>query len=421
MSSRVQLQLIASKKMADEGENDVIRFPRRAREYFGFSNSKVLVGKGRYETALRVKKSHREDVQRLARMIRTGKISEEEAQCVGFVSRTVRDRVTRKKGGGNLWVSESISRITVGADPEFGLIDNDGRLIRGNHVVGHAGKFGSDGPSVEVRPVPNTDHIKVVKSMSQILKNPPSRAADYKWQGGATFSDHNRVYWFGGHVHLGRPAQIDAVGARPIYKRIATVLDGLLALPMVRFDTPEPWLRRNGCKYNYGKAGDIRDDYAEANRFEYRVLSGLWMVHPTLSAIAIGAAKCITETAYERIAAEDYDPVWATNPVSKRGMLKTFGITGLNEIKAVINRAQPTEVNEDQLSAWERRVKKLDRFDDYKPELNALIALAKENPDNIIGKINLDIRDGWQEEETLLPRASKQLRTALDAVEETMQ
>jgi hypothetical protein len=407
--------------MGEEGENDIIRFPRRAREYFGFSNSKVLVGKGQYETALRVKKSHREDVQRLARMIRSGKISEEEARYVGFVTKTVRDRVTRKKGGGDIWVSEGISRITVGADPEFGLIDHNGRLIRGNHVVGHAGKFGSDGPSVEVRPSPNTDHRKVVDSMRSILLNPPADADEYRWQGGATFKDPNRVYWFGGHVHLGRPSQIEAQGARPIYERIATVLDGLLALPMVRFDTPEPWLRRNGCKYNYGKAGDIRDDYAEANRFEYRVLSGLWMVHPTLSAIAIGAAKCITETAYGRIAAEDYDPTWATNPASKKGLLKSFGITGLNEIKAVINRAQPHEVSEDQLTAWERRVKKLDRFDDYKPELNALIALAKENPDNIIGKINLDIRDGWQEEETLLPRASKRLRTALDAVEETMQ
>ena len=419
MSSKVQLRLVASTKMAGSEENDIIRFPRRAREYFGFSNSKVLIGKGYYEVSLKVKKAYKEDIQRLAKMIKTGKVTEEEAQYVGFVTRSTRDRVTRKKGTGDIWITEGIGCITVGADPEFGLIGNDGTLVRGNNVVGHAGKFGSDGPSVEVRPAPNTNHLQVIRNMEHILLNPPAAADAYRWMGGATFQDHHRVYWFGGHVHLGRPAQIDVNDAGPIYERIATALDGLLALPMVRFDTPEPHLRRNGCKYNYGKAGDIRSDYPEQNRFEYRVLSGLWLVHPTLATIAIGAAKCITETAYSRVAEQDFDPTWASNPGSKKGLLKSFGITGVNEIKAVINNAQGQGVSTDRLSTWEKNLRKLDRFDEYKPELNALIALSKEDPEVIEENINLDVKRNWQEERTLLPRASKRLRTALDAVEET--
>ncbi len=419
MSSKVQLRLVASTKMAGAEENDIIRFPRRAREYFGFSNSKVLIGKGYYEVSLKVKKAYKEDIQRLAKMIRTGKVTEEEAQYVGFVTRSTRDRVTRKKGRGDTWITEGISNITVGADPEFGLIDNDGTLIRGSYVVSHDGKFGSDGPSVEVRPSPSTDHLEVIRNMEQILLNPPVEADGYRWRGGATFQDRHRVYWFGGHIHLGRPAQIEAEDAGPIYERIATVLDGLLALPMVRFDTPEPHLRRNGCKYNYGKAGDIRSDYPEQNRFEYRVLSGLWLVHPTLASIVIGAAKCITETAYSRVAEQGFDPTWASNPASKKGLLKSFGITGVNEIKAVINSARGVEVTEERLTTWERNLRKLDRFDEYKPELNALIALSKEDPEVIEENINLDVKRNWQEERTLLPRASKQLRKALDAVEET--
>jgi hypothetical protein len=420
MSSKVQLRLIASTKMTGAEENESVRFPRRAREHFGFSNSKVLIGKGFYEVSLKVKQAYKEDIQRLAKMIKTGKLSEEEAKYVGFVTRSTRDRVTRKKGRGDIWITEGISSITVGADPEFGLIGNDGRLVRGSHVVGHAGKFGSDGPSVEVRPAPSADHIQVIQNMKQILLNPPAAAEEYKWTGGATYQDQQRVYWFGGHVHLGRPAQISIEEAGPIYERIATVLDGLLALPMVRFDTPEPHLRRNGCKYNYGKAGDIRSDYPEQNRFEYRVLSGLWMVHPTLAAIAIGAAKCITETAYSRIAAEDFNPTWATNPLSKKGMLKSFGIKGINDIKAIINNGQREAVGSDRLSEWERSLRKVDRFDEYKPELNALIALSKEDPEIIEDSINLDVKNNWQEERTLLPRASKGLRKALDAVEETI-
>jgi hypothetical protein len=417
-SSKVQLRLVASTKMADAEENDIVRFPRRAREHFGFSNSKVLIGKGFYEISLKVKQAYKEDIQRLARMIKTGKVSEEEAKYVGFVTRSTRDRVTRKKGEGDVWITEGISNITVGADPEFGLIGNDGRLIRGSNVVGHVGKFGSDGPSVEVRPPPSTNHIQVIQNMEQILLNPPAAAEEYRWKGGATYQDNHRVYWFGGHVHLGRPSQISADEAGPIYERIATVLDGLLALPMVRFDTPQPHLRRNGCKYNYGKAGDIRSDYPEQNRFEYRVLSGLWLVHPTLATIAIGAAKCITETAYGRIAEQDFNPTWATNPTSKKGMLKSFNLKSLQETRAVINNAHGGEVTPDRLNAWEKSLRAVDRFDEYKAELNALIALSKEDPEVIEENINLDVKKNWQEERTLLPRASKRLRKALDAVEE---
>jgi hypothetical protein len=421
MSSKVQLRLIASSKMSGAEENEIIRFPRKARESYGFSNSKVLIGKGYYEVSLKVKKAYKEDIQVLARMIRTGKLSEEEATCVGFVTTGTRSRVTRKKGGGDIWITEGINAITVGADPEFGLIGNDNRLVRGNDVVSQAGKFGSDGPSIEVRPGPSINHVEVIKNMQQILMKPPAAADKFQWRGGATFKDAQRVYWFGGHVHLGRPSMIDAENAGPIYERIATVLDGLLALPMVRFDTPEPHLRRNGCKYNYGKAGDIRSDYPEQNRFEYRVLSGLWLVHPTLATIAIGAAKCITETAYSRLAAEDFDPTWAANPASKKGLLKSFGLKNITEIKAVVNSASREGVTDDRLAVWERALKRVDRFDEYKPELNALIALSKEDPTVIEENIDLDVKKNWQEESTLLPRASKRLRKALDAVEETRQ
>jgi hypothetical protein len=408
--------------MTSKEEQDTIRFPRKARDTFGFSHSRVVIGKGHYEVSLGVKRAYREDVQRLAGMIRSGKVSDEDACYVGFVTRNVRDRVTRKKGGDDIWITEGISNITVGADPEFGLIDRDSAmLVRGSNVVSHTGAFGSDGPGVEVRPTPSTDHLEVVKHIGKILEKPPTSADAFGWRGGATFRDQNRVYWFGGHIHLGRPEQIEAEIAHPIYERIATVLDGMLALPMVRFDTPEPQMRRNGCKYNYGKAGDIRANYPEQDRFEYRVLSGLWVVHPTLATIAIGAAKSIAETAYGRIAEHDFDPEWASNPISKKGMLKSFGIRGIQEIKAVINRADPTEITQDHLRGWENGIRKLERFDDYGPELRALIALSKESPQTVVEGIDLDVRENWQNKPTLLPRASKRLRKALDEVEEKTQ
>ncbi len=412
MSRKVKLRLLVSKTMSDKGENEVIRFPRRARENFGFSNNRVVLGKGKYQTNLTVKQAYRVDVRRLAVMIQQAKITDEQATSVGFVTRTVQQRINRKEG--NVWVSDGVGNITIGADPEFGLIGSEGILRRGSDVVAHAGHFGSDGPSVEVRPPPDRDHLVVVQRIEDILKDPPASVEPFKWQGGATYQDTNRVYWFGGHIHLGRPSQIGADLALGIYQKIAVVLDTLLALPMCRFDTPDPHRRRNGCKYFYGKAGDIRADYPEQDRFEYRVLSGLWLVHPTLAKIAMGAAKCITETAYGRIADQKFDLDWATAPVSRKGLLKSFGLKDIRGVQSIINNARGAEVTDDLVKEWKTRIRKLDFFSDYSAELEALMALASASPEGF----SLDIRDNWYEGNPLLPKAGVRLRRALEAVEE---
>jgi len=412
MSRKVQLRLLASKTMSDKGENSIIRFPRKAREYFGFSNNQVVLGKGKYQTNLQVKQAYKADIRRLAGMIQQGKLSDEEATSVGFVSRTVQQRINRKEG--NVWVSDGVGSITVGADPEFGLIGHGGILTRGSNVVPHDGRFGSDGPSVEVRPPPDRDHLVVVKRIEEILRSPPEAADKFKWQGGATFRDKNRVYWFGGHIHLGRPAQIQEDVALDVYQKIATVLDSLLALPMCRFDAPDPHRRRNGCQYHYGKAGDIRADYPEQDRFEYRVLSGLWLVHPTLAKIAIGAAKCITETAYGRVADKKFDYEWATAAASRTGLVKSFKLKNLREVGGIINRAKPEEVTVEMVKSWKRQLKGLDFFDEYAAELRALMALAVAAPE----ELNLDIRDNWYNDQPLLSKPNATLRKALEAVEE---
>ncbi len=415
MSRKVQLRLLGSKMMSDKEEDSCIRFPRKAREYFGFSNNQVVLGKGKYQIVLTVKKAYKEDVRRLAEMIRSHKVTDEEASSLGFVTHTVQRRISRKEGQ-NVWVSDGVGSITVGADPEFGLIDGQGILNRGSNVVPHEGHFGSDGPSVEVRPLPDRDHLVVVDSIRGILANPPAAADKFEWLGGATYQDPNRVYWFGGHIHLGRPAQLAAEDAYPVYQKIATLLDHLLALPMVRFDTPDPQQRRNGCQYGYGKAGDIRADYPEQDRFEYRVLSGLWLVHPTLAKVVIGAAKCITETAYGRIADQKFDLEWAAKNASHKGLLKSFGIKGVREVGALINKGLPTDVTDEHIKAWRRQIQDLDFFDDYAVELRALMALAEAAPQ----EFGLNIRKNWMESTPVLPKhdAGSQLRKALEAVEE---
>jgi len=413
MSQKVQLRLLASATMSEKQEHKVIRFPRKAREHFGFSDSIVVLGKGPYQLALQVKRAYKKDVQRFARMLQQGKLTDEEALATGFVTRSIQQKFSRREGD-SVWVSDGIGSITIGADPEFGLIQEDGILARGNHILPHAGLFGSDGPSVEVRPRPSDNHLETIANISHILDHAPDVLKNFAWRGGATYSDRNRVYWFGGHIHLGRPLQLEPAQAYPCYEKIATILDGLLAFPLVRFDTPDPHLRRNGCPYDYGKAGDIRADYPAQDRFEYRVLSGLWMTHPTLAKIVLGVAKAITETAYSRIADSKFDLTWATAPLSRKSLLKSFKLKKIPEIRSIINFAHAAAINEDHLQAWEAQIRDLDRFDEYSAEINALIELVKVPPK----KFNLDIRENWQGQRPLVLKPPAKLKAALAAVEE---
>jgi hypothetical protein len=399
--------------MSDKGENQIIRFPRKAREYLGFSNNQVVIGKGEYEVSLTAKKAYKEDIQRLARMLRTGKLTDEEAVSVGFVTRSIQQRVTRKSGK-DIWVSKGIGNITIGCDPEFGLIGSGGILHRGTRVLPNSTyhKFGADGPGVEVRPEPTRSHLSLVNNIHEILAQPPGAADDYDWIGGATFKDPHRVYWFGGHIHLGRPNSLHPDVAHVCYQKIATVLDSLLALPLVRLDTPEPYLRRNGCQFNYGKAGDIRADYPEQDRFEYRVLSGLWLTHPSLAKIVLGLSKCIAETAYNKAGEAGFDPDWIKAPASRKGLLKSFGVKGLMEAQRIINTARPEAVKPAHVEEWEKRLRELDYYDNYSEEITALIEIVKQPPKNL----KLDIRNNWYNCPPL-PTNSSRIRNAIEAVD----
>lgn len=422
MSRKIQLRLISSPKMSDEGECDTIRFPKKAREYFGFSNNMVVLGKGEYQLELRVKKAYRTDVRRLAKMLAQGKMSEEQARCAGFVSRPIQDRIRRKKGA-NPWITEGSGPITVGADPEFGLI-RENALQLGSNVLPHHGPFGSDGPGVEVRPDPSRDHTQMVRNISDILHNPPENAMSYKWIGGATYQDDNRDYWFGGHIHLGRSNRLSAEVAIETYPRIARILDHLVALPLVRLDTPQPQLRRNGCKYGYGKAGRYGVCDASASirvaegmdRFEYRVLSGLWLTHPVLARIIVGTTKAVAETAYNRVGSNDCDLEWVTAPASRKGLLKTFGLKGTKEAESIINSSLSRGFTPDHFNLWEKQLKDLDCYEDYAYEIDAFVALVTGAEPEDFG---LDLQDNWLDGKQLLPSSDHVLRAALEPVEET--
>lgn len=419
MGKKIQLRLLISPRMSEQEENQKIRLPKKVRERMGFSNRAVLLGKGDYQVSLQMHKAYGPDVQRLTQMIMEKKLSEEEALSVGFVSRSIHQRLTKREGE-SIWLSDGIGNITIGCDPEFGLIGNEGFLIRASQVMPHSqeSKFGADGPGAEVRPPPSTSHATLVENIQKILRNPPAAARPYGWTGGATYTDRSRVYWFGGHVHLGRPTKLPSEHAVRVYEKIAVALDGLLALPLVAFDTPNANKRRNGCPRHYGKAGDIRYDYPEEDRFEYRVLSGLWLTHPVLAKMVLGVAKCVAETAYNKLADNGFDIEWATAPANRAGLLRSMGISGQRETAAIINNADPRGLNGDLLAAWEHKLRDMDLYTEYKSEVDALVELVKVSPEMVVPQLSLDIKENWYaDQQPLLNNAPGPLKKALEALE----
>jgi len=405
--------------MSEKEEHNLIRLPKKVREQLGFESQSVVLGKGSYQVSLQVQKAYSPDIQRLVGMFREGKISEEEILSVGFVSKAIQQRLARREGEAT-WISDGVGDITIGCDPEFGLINSEGYLVRADQAMPHShdSKFGADGPGAEVRPPPSTSHLGVVKNIHGILAKPPVRTENYKWIGGATFIDPNRTYWFGGHIHLGRPAQLDPEGAVGVYEKIAIALDSFLGLPLVAFDTPNANKRRNGCPKQYGKAGDIRYDYPEEDRFEYRVLSGLWLTHPTLARMVLGVAKCVTETAYNKLANNKFDYEWAEAPANRAGLLRSMGVSGQREIASIINVADPKGLNKDLLATWEQKLRDLDLYSEYKPEVEALIELVKVSPELVVPQLSLDIRENWYAtNKPLLQEAPAPLKKALEALE----
>jgi hypothetical protein len=419
MGNKTEINVIVSPKMTSGREDDCIRLTLRTREHLALSAKSIRLGAGNARVELRVRQAFKEDIQLLAKRVAKGEISDAEALCTAFVSKKVGDRITLS--GEETWVSDSIEKINIGCDPEFGLVYGD-NLVRGDEVLPgtKSARFGEDGPGVEIRPAHSQSHIKVVENIADILRQPPAPAGNYRWVGGATYKDANRTYWFGGHVHFGRPAFINPDNATESFNYVARVLDHLVALPLLAFDKPDPHLRRNGCPHKYGKAGDIRlKGEGDQVRFEYRVLSGLWLTHPTLARIVLGISKAVAEAVYSQLKQEDPDGDLVATSAGKVRLGRAFGVNHIRQVTQIINQAEVKPLAPSFFSPWEKQMKELRSYDEYAREIEAAIELVRASPDGVAPQLSLDLKSNWKREaRSLLPKANPKLKTALEAVEE---
>ncbi|WP_274650637.1 putative amidoligase domain-containing protein [Paenibacillus humicola] len=189
----------------------------------------------------------------------------------------------REQGGG------PSREIRIGADPEFLLLTEAGKVVPAARFLDGLGGVGSDSaliggrvmhPLAELRPAPARTPEGLAANVRVLLLQAASRIPDprLRWAaGGMPVSG----FALGGHLHLSGVAMTS---------RLLRQLDSFLAMPLALVESPEERRRRP----RYGSLGDFR--LQPHGGFEYRTLPS-WLVSPAAAKAAFALALlCARET-----------------------------------------------------------------------------------------------------------------------------
>ncbi|PZE22198.1 putative amidoligase domain-containing protein [Paenibacillus xerothermodurans] len=176
----------------------------------------------------------------------------------------------------------------LGADPEFVLRDERGKVAFASRFMERAGPVGCDAivlpgfrkvyPLVELRPEPSREVGELVANLRHTMKLARLTIPD---TGLAWLAGGMPVHGFplGGHIHF---------SGVWLNGELLRALDNYLALPLVLLENTTTGLR----KPKYGFLGDFRRQ--SHGGFEYRVLPS-WMVSPTLAHGVLALAKLVAD------------------------------------------------------------------------------------------------------------------------------
>ena len=182
-------------------------------------------------------------------------------------------------------MNSKVIDFTIGADPEFACLRNNGRSIvtSADFVSPEEGiEFGSDGnhTTFEIRPAPSKDPVQVVNNIRDIFVRQVIRQTEFlefKWVSGTWHSG----YPFGGHVHFGIPKR--CIG----HEDAINFLDHYVGVVSLLMERKSHGLNRRAK--GYGHMGDYR---LQRWGFEYRPMSS-WVSSPYTSAAMLCLSKTI--------------------------------------------------------------------------------------------------------------------------------
>lgn len=207
----------------------------------------------------------------------------------------------------------------LGADPEFALVGNGGRLLYASRYVHHAGLVGYDRqsranrgsvfPLAEIRPNPSPSPLVLTTNVESALQ----RAAELLPTKGASWlagSYPFGSYPTGGHIHF---------SGTPLTTPFLQALDSYLSVPVMLVEQRQRAKRR---RRRYGRAGDFRRK--EHGGFEYRVLPS-WIVSPEATRATLSLAKVVA-TEWPRLSRDYLSSTRAIKEfyLSKKGRFRTL-------------------------------------------------------------------------------------------------
>lgn len=397
---KMKLRLVISPTMdmwarKNRAEHKRIRMSRKARDYYQPSNEEkiLLVIHGIKATKeLRVSQAPQNEIRNIA-----------ESSSVGFVTtETYKELMGARKNNSEIWISEKTQNITVGCDPEFVLVGENGTGIYADTAFENKwDDLGSDGPCAEIRPGPSSNVDEVITNIANLLndENKTKNIMKYDWVGGATYHHPTmtRRYPIGGHIHLGLPKEVMTHGINEFYlKRITRVLDELVALPMVRIDTPMPRERR--AVLGYGKFEDIRFDAYNLYKFEWRVPSGIWMIHKDIARSVIGTTKAVAEEAWKRFEGCEFSHNYMLQLNDNKNLLASFSCMDSEVVRKLINEASAKDVSISMVGDIHTRLKQMSNYHQYKEIIDDFIKICCKNPPD---KNKLNLKSSWIENKPL--------------------
>jgi len=404
---KMQLVLVVSPTMdkwsnKNSDEHNKIRLSKRARNYYEPSSDSYITIHGlSKESRLKIGQASKADIK---------KEGAKNTKNVGFVtSRTYKELMGKIQEKKSIWISEKSQLITLGCDPEFVVIKDDGVALYGDTALGYSfgdpnkksAKFGSDGPCVELRPSPANSTEELVENIRALLNGSSTnrnKIMDYRWIGGASYRSQqmDRRYPIGGHIHFGLP-NIEGGAINPnnmIQNRIARILSELIGIPLVKIDTPKAGERRTSL--GYGKFAEVKN---YDHRFEWRTPSGIWLIHPDLSYAVLGASKAVAEECWKIYEDNDCNQDFMVSNTGKN-LQTVFNCMNTETVRDLINQSKASDIDDTLLDEIHKKLKKMSNYHKYKQEIELLVSTCK-NTKTPIPQNKLMLKRGWLENKPL--------------------
>ena len=166
----------------------------------------------------------------------------------------------------------TIKEITVGCDPEFELIDQDGEVIEAGEVIDDSDNdesIGLDGTDdqVEIRPRPGTP-AQVVRNIKKLIGEFAEEHPSYD------LSDEGDFYPLGGHIHIGVGETIC-----PDHE-LVVLLDDFIGAPTIDLS--------GTAREDYKRLGAVRK---QPWGFEYRSMPAAVFQNPIIAHCVLKVAK----------------------------------------------------------------------------------------------------------------------------------